>query len=219
MASSDETRTTTEWRTASRLYRRPPNWGWLLALIAIPLLLGAIGYHALPKTHVSAPTVNTPTAGAPTVSPSLPSPNVNTPAANTPAVNTPTVNAPAAGAAGCANLSTDVSGLLQSPITFETDSYTLSAASQQELTQVANRLKSCPTANVSVTGYTDNTGNDAINQPLSENRAKAVADFLSSNGVPADHITSKGVGAASPVAGNDTADGRAQNRHVVIAIT
>lgn len=128
------------------------------------------------------------------------------------------VSAPGAGGA-CANLAADVAGLLRTPINFDTDNYTLSASDQQELTQVADRLKACPNANIAVSGYTDNTGNDAINVPLSNNRAKAVVDFLVSNGVPGDRVTARGLSAADPVASNDTSDGRAQNRRVVIVIS
>ena len=89
----------------------------------------------------------------------------------------------------------------------------------QMLTQVADKLKTCPNARVAVEGYTDNTGNDAINIPLSGNRAKSVADFLVSQGVAGDHVTSQGMGSANPIASNDTPDGRAQNRRVEIAVS
>jgi len=108
---------------------------------------------------------------------------------------------------------------MRTPITFETNFFNLTPAYQQELTQVADKLKSCPNASVVVTGYTDNTGNDAINVPLSANRAKTVADYLVSQGVAADHVTSKGLGSTNPVASNDTADGRAQNRRVEITVS
>lgn len=135
--------------------------------------------------------------------------------AQTPAQTT--AQTPAAG--GCENLQTDVSGLLQTPITFETDGYTLSAASQQQLTQVAGKLNACPNAHVAVNGYTDNTGNDAINIPLSASRAKSVADYLVSQGVASDRVTSQGMGSADPVASNDSPDGRAQNRRVAIVVS
>jgi len=61
--------------------------------------------------------------------------------------------------------------------------------------------------------------NDAINIPLSGNRAKSVADYLISQGVARDHVTSKGFGSADPIAPNNTPAGRAQNRRVVIAIS
>ena len=89
----------------------------------------------------------------------------------------------------------------------------------QLLSQVADKIKACPDAKIAVKGYTDNSGNDAINQPLSENRAKSVADFLVSQGVAAGNVTSQGFGSANPVAPNDTPEGKAQNRRVEIAVS
>ena len=128
--------------------------------------------------------------------------------------------APAPAPAGeCANLQADIAGLLRTPINFETDGFTLTPGTEQMLTQVADKLKACPNARVAVEGYTDNTGNDAINIPLSGNRAKSVADYLVAQGVAGNAVTSKGLGAANPVASNDTPDGRAQNRRVVILVS
>ena len=118
-----------------------------------------------------------------------------------------------------ANLPADVTGLLRTPINFETDGFTLTPGTEQMLTQVADKLKACPNGRVAVEGYTDNTGNDAINIPLSGNRAKSVADYLVAQGVAGNAVTSKGLGAANPVASNDTPDGRAQNRRVVILVS
>jgi len=111
-----------------------------------------------------------------------------------------------------------VSALLRTPINFSTDGFVLAPASQQLLSLVADKLKSCAGAQVVVTGYTDNSGNDAINVPLSSNRAKAVADYLVSQGLAADHVTSSGAGSAKPIASNDTPEGKAQNRRVEITV-
>ena len=73
-----------------------------------------------------------------------------------------------------------------------------------------------PNVRVSVIGHTDSTGNDAINEPLSIERALAVRDYLARNGVPASRISTEGVGARQPVASNATEAGRAQNRRVEI---
>jgi peptidoglycan-binding protein ArfA len=72
---------------------------------------------------------------------------------------------------------------------------------------------------VALVGHTDNSGNDAVNIPLSSNRAKAVADNLISQGVTSDRVTSNGVGSSQPVAPNDTPAGRAQNRRVDINLS
>jgi peptidoglycan-binding protein ArfA len=126
---------------------------------------------------------------------------------------------PAPGGGACATLQADITALLKTPINFQTDGFTLVAASQQQLTQIADRLKACPDPKVSVVGHTDNSGNDAINGPLSNNRAKSVADYLVSQGVAGDRVTSKGVGSSQPIAPNNTPAGKAQNRRVDITVT
>jgi peptidoglycan-binding protein ArfA len=127
--------------------------------------------------------------------------------------------APAPGGAGntCTNLQSDIKAL--GPITFEANGSKLTPAGVQTLKQVANKLKACPGANVTVNGYTDNTGNEATNIPLSENRADAVVDFLIARGVTRDYLTAKGFGAANPVADNGTPDGQAKNRRVEIVVS
>jgi peptidoglycan-binding protein ArfA len=117
----------------------------------------------------------------------------------------------------CSNLQSDVKALV--PITFATDGFTLTPAGVQTLSKLADKLKACPGANVTVKGYTDNTGNDAINLPLSVNRADAVVDFLIARGVTRDHLTAKGFGSADPVADNGTPEGQGKNRRVEIAVS
>ena len=70
-----------------------------------------------------------------------------------------------------------------------------------------------------IEGHTDNTGSDAINRPLSLNRAGTVRDFLVAQGVPNSSIDMDGLGPDHPVASNDTAEGRARNRRVEIILT
>lgn len=328
MPGSDETRTITGWRQATRYYRRTPGLGWLLALLAIPLLLGLLGWGVLGKSDkdvdLTLPTVS------PTVTlPELTTPNVNVPTLSwgalsllrngndltltgvlpTEAAKTSFLNAvkgvfglsvnvidnltvrdgvsipdlsglgaalkpdvdipdfawkvegdtitltgtvpsedvkaaaeaaaktawpdakidnqiivagatPAAPAPNrCADVQADINDLLKTPINFATDGFAVADSSQGQLTQIAQKIKDCPDARVAVKGFTDNTGNDAINQPLSENRAKAVADFLVSQGIAAGNVTSQGFGSANPVASNDTPEGKAQNRRVEIAVS
>jgi peptidoglycan-binding protein ArfA len=116
----------------------------------------------------------------------------------------------------CAHLRSDVKAL--GPITFASDGSMLTPSAEQTLNQVAERLKACPSAQVTINGYTDNTGNDAINNPLSTNRAHAVADYLIARGVTRDHLTANGLGSADPVADNGSPDGQAKNRRVEIVI-
>jgi outer membrane protein OmpA-like peptidoglycan-associated protein len=68
-------------------------------------------------------------------------------------------------------------------------------------------------------GHTDNVGSDALNLKLSEQRAKAVRDFLTKEGVVADSISVRGLGKDSPVASNATAAGRQQNRRVEMVVS
>ena len=108
---------------------------------------------------------------------------------------------------------------MQTPVTFVTNGYTLTAGAQQQLSRVAEKVAGCHDTRVAVNGYTDDTGNDAINIPLSDSRARSVADFLTAHGVPAGHVTAKGFGSADPVASNATPDGRAQNRRIAITVS
>jgi outer membrane protein OmpA-like peptidoglycan-associated protein len=106
-----------------------------------------------------------------------------------------------------------------SGILFATGKSTLSSASKTALTNFANSLKSTPETDVTIYGHTDNTGSDAVNQQLSNSRAQAVADYIVSNGVAANRLTTKGMSSTQPVADNSTAAGRTQNRRVEVYIT
>jgi OOP family OmpA-OmpF porin len=70
-----------------------------------------------------------------------------------------------------------------------------------------------------VEGHTDSTGSDAYNRGLSQRRADAARDYLVEKGLPASIITARGMGEGSPVDSNDTAEGRHNNRRVVIRAT
>jgi peptidoglycan-binding protein ArfA len=346
MSGSDEDRTITDWRTEWRLYRRKPGLGWILALIAIPVLLALIGLGtltgskkdldlAVPGVPASAtltvpsgpsmkgpamtgPGVDAPGVGfAPfsilrggngfnlagelpdmdmknsllesvklalpgasvmdnlTVTPGVKPPdfaklgglfgatvpipdfslnlvgdtitltgtapseaakaeveaatadtwpnvkiinNIQVTAASA-ATAPPASPAPATPGGACATLQADITALLRTPINFTTDGFTLAADSQQLVSQIAQKVKACPDAKLAVVGHTDNTGDDATNVPLSNYRAKSVADALISSGVAGGEITSRGAGSAEPVAGNDTPAGRAQNRRVEITVS
>lgn len=106
----------------------------------------------------------------------------------------------------------------ESGILFATNSSTLSPASQSALSNFATSLINNPDTDVQIYGHTDNTGNDAINNPLSEKRAQSVYNFLQSKGVAGNRMVSQGFGSAQPVADNSTATGRSQNRRVEIYI-
>lgn len=123
------------------------------------------------------------------------------------------------GTVSCDNLQSIIDSDLASPLKFQTDSDKLSADGQAELAPVIAAIKGCPGVKLTVIGHTDNTGTDAINNPLSENRAKSVAAYLVAQGVPADSLSSKGAGSSDPVAGNDTEAGRAENRRTEIKVS
>lgn len=97
-------------------------------------------------------------------------------------------------------------------IFFDHDSYKLKDESRIELERLAKLLRENPAIQIEISGHTDNTGNADYNLKLSENRAKAVAEFLVRLGIEPVRLISKGYGQTLPVASNDTDEGRAQNR-------
>ncbi len=101
-------------------------------------------------------------------------------------------------------------------VNFKTNSAELLPESTQVLDGVLAILTQRPDAKAEIRGYTDSRGPDAYNLKLSERRAAAVMDYLVAHGIPANHLRSVGFGSANPVAGNDTAAGRAQNRRVTV---
>ena len=103
-------------------------------------------------------------------------------------------------------------------VTFDVASYTLKPTFRTTLDQVADSLIRYPNSLIDVYGHTDSTGSDAYNQTLSENRARTVANYLISRGVPAARIRSQGFGETMPVADNATEAGRTKNRRVEIKI-
>jgi outer membrane protein OmpA-like peptidoglycan-associated protein len=106
-----------------------------------------------------------------------------------------------------------------SDVLFDTGKYTLKPNTKISLAKVAGILLAYPGLKVQVEGYTDSVGSDEYNQKLSEDRAASVKDFLISQGVSANNITSQGFGKSNPVADNSTAEGRAQNRRVNLVVS
>ncbi|MBJ9985762.1 OmpA family protein [Acinetobacter sp. S40] len=103
-------------------------------------------------------------------------------------------------------------------ITFDTNKSNIKPNFYSTLNKVAQTLAEDNKSAILVTGYTDSTGNDSINIPLSQARAQAVASYLSGQGVSSARINAQGYGSANPIASNATADGREQNRRVEISI-
>jgi outer membrane protein OmpA-like peptidoglycan-associated protein len=104
-------------------------------------------------------------------------------------------------------------------VLFETNRYALSPDAQLKLAKLSGIIQAHPGLNLAIEGYTDTTGTPDYNLKLSQQRADAVRDFLVSQGLSGDTITSKGLGQADPVADNSTAAGRKQNRRVEIIVS
>ncbi len=103
---------------------------------------------------------------------------------------------------------------------FDTGKAALSGQAKAELCQTAAQAEATENALMLVVGYTDSTGNDEINQPLSEKRASAVINYLQQvcHWKPYRMLTPTGMAAADPLASNDTPEGKAQNRRVSVKI-
>ena len=104
-----------------------------------------------------------------------------------------------------------------SGILFATGKANLSQSAKNSLSQFAKVLNENKDCDVAIIGHTDSTGSDAVNQPLSVNRANSVDSYLKSCGVSASQIKSvEGQGSSNPVADNSTEAGRKQNRRVEV---
>ena len=103
-------------------------------------------------------------------------------------------------------------------ITFATGSSQVKPEFMSALDSVAQSLQQYPDTHIQVAGFTDNVGSPSSNQRLSEDRAFRVRDYLSTRGVAVQRMSVIGYGASRPIASNDTATGRAQNRRVEITI-
>ncbi|QIK41930.1 OmpA family protein [Pontivivens nitratireducens] len=99
-------------------------------------------------------------------------------------------------------------------ILFAPSSASLDASSAGPLDEIARILATCPTVQVSIEGYTDSSGGEDMNRRISQLRADAVLDALLSRGVFLDRMSATGYGEASPIADNDTAEGREANRRI-----
>lgn len=103
-------------------------------------------------------------------------------------------------------------------ITFATNSSDINSGFYSVLDSVGLVLKEFDKTLIDVVGFTDSTGSFEYNQALSERRAISVADYLASQGVFRNRLNPYGVGPRNPIASNETAQGRAQNRRVELSI-
>jgi outer membrane protein OmpA-like peptidoglycan-associated protein len=106
-----------------------------------------------------------------------------------------------------------------SDVLFDTAKHSLRPAAREKLAKVAGIIAGHPGLRLAVEGYTDSVGGDDYNQKLSEDRGMAVRDYLTQEGVAGTSVTSRGFGKSQPVASNDTAAGRQQNRRVELVVS
>jgi outer membrane protein OmpA-like peptidoglycan-associated protein len=106
-----------------------------------------------------------------------------------------------------------------SDVLFDTGKYSLRPIAREKLAKVAGIVSGHPGLRLAVEGHTDSVGGDDYNQTLSEQRGGSVRDYLTQQGMAPTAVTSRGFGKTQPVASNDTAQGRQQNRRVEIVIS
>lgn len=106
-----------------------------------------------------------------------------------------------------------------SDVLFDFDRYTLKPGAREKLAKVSGILLAYPGLKIQLEGHTDSVGTEDYNMKLSRQRADAVYDYLVSQGVPADGLSATGLGKSGPVASNDTAEGRQQNRRVEMVVS
>ncbi len=106
-----------------------------------------------------------------------------------------------------------------SDVLFDTGKYSLRPLAREKLAKVAGIVSGHPGLRLDVEGHTDGVGGDEYNQRLSEQRGAAVRDYLTQAGMAASSVTAKGLGKTQPVASNDTAKGRQENRRVELVIS
>jgi len=99
---------------------------------------------------------------------------------------------------------------------FDFNKATIKPSGRDVLDGAVKTLRDNPSLHVVVEGHTDSVGSDAYNMRLSEKRAKAVRDYLVREGVEPSRITTRGYGKSRPVASNDTAEGRSENRRAEV---
>lgn len=107
---------------------------------------------------------------------------------------------------------------IPSDISFDTGRSDIKSNFAQVLDRFAASLRDNQNTDVRIVGHTDNTGSDAINNPLSVDRATSTRNYLTSRGVSGSRIQVEGQGAYRPIASNDTAEGRSRNRRVEILV-
>ncbi|MES2543740.1 MAG: OmpA family protein [Bacteroidota bacterium] len=109
--------------------------------------------------------------------------------------------------------------LNENAVRFDTGKSSLTTTAKTNLDKLVTVFNEYPDTNIVIYGYTDSTGSVERNLELSGQRADAVRSYLTGKGISSGRFTTTGMGIADPIATNDTAEGRAQNRRVEFAIT
>jgi outer membrane protein OmpA-like peptidoglycan-associated protein len=106
-----------------------------------------------------------------------------------------------------------------SDVLFDSGKFTLRPLAREKLAKISGIVLAYPSLKLAVEGNTDSVGTEAYNQELSEQRAEGVRSYLTHEGVPQSSTTSEGFGKSRPIASNDTAEGRQQNRRVELVVS
>jgi outer membrane protein OmpA-like peptidoglycan-associated protein len=106
-----------------------------------------------------------------------------------------------------------------SDVLFDSGQYTLRPLAREKLAKISGIVLAYPSLHLAVEGNTDSVGTEEFNQTLSENRAESVRSYLTKEGIPEASTTAQGFGKTRPIASNDTADGRQQNRRVELVVS
>jgi outer membrane protein OmpA-like peptidoglycan-associated protein len=106
-----------------------------------------------------------------------------------------------------------------SDVLFRSGSFELAPGARERLAKVSGIILAYPSLHLAVEGHTDSVGSDEYNQNLSEQRAQAVRDYFVQQGIASDTIDARGFGKTEPIASNDTAEGRQQNRRVELILS
>jgi outer membrane protein OmpA-like peptidoglycan-associated protein len=107
----------------------------------------------------------------------------------------------------------------ENSVRFDTNKSTLTAAAKANLDKLVPVFNEYKDTNIQIYGYTDSSGEDAYNLKLSQQRAASVKSYLSGRGLSSSRFVTTGLGEAEPIASNDSAEGKSQNRRVEFAIT
>ncbi len=120
-------------------------------------------------------------------------------------------------ATACRNKFSDIAS--KGGITFKTGGGALDKRALGTLDELVRTAKSCTNIVITVEGHTDSAGSEEANKHLSQRRAQAVVDYFIGSGLDTNHLKAVGYGETKPIASNDTAQGRAQNRRIQFTIS